>query len=104
VEELPAVLAKADGVVNTTPVGMARHPGSPVAEADLRADLWVADIVYRPAETPLVRAARAVGAPTLSGVGMSVFQAVAAFEVFTGRAADAEAMLAHAAELLRSGL
>jgi shikimate dehydrogenase len=51
-----------------------------------------------------VRAARAVGARTLSGVGMSVFQAVAAFEVFTGQAADADAMLAHSAELLRSGL
>lgn len=104
VEELSTVLATADGVVNTTPVGMARHPGSPVAVTDLRKDLWVADIVYRPAETALVRAAGAVGAQTLSGVGMSVFQAVAAFEVFTGRPADAEAMLAHSAELLRSGL
>ncbi len=104
VEELSAVLAKADGLVNTTPVGMARHPGLPIAAADLRKDLWVADIVYRPVETALVRAAQAVGAQTLSGVGMSVFQAVAAFEMFTGRAADAEAMLAHAAELLRSGL
>jgi shikimate dehydrogenase len=104
VEKLSTVLATADGVVNTTPVGMDGHPGSPVAAADLRKDLWLADIVYRPAETALVRAAQAVGAQTLSGVGMSVFQAVAAFEVFTGRAADAEAMLAHSDELLRSGL
>ena len=81
---------------------MAHHPGSPVADADLRADLWVADIVYRPADTALLSAARAVGAPTLHGGGMSVFQAVAAFEYFTGVTADAEAMLADSAELLRS--
>jgi len=102
--DLSTVLAKADGVVNTTPVGMAHQPGSPVPESDLRKDMWVADIVYRPVDTALLRAARGIGAPTLPGVGMSVYQAVAAFELFTGRPADAEAMLAHSAELLRSGL
>lgn len=100
--DLPAVLAKADGVVNATPLGMEHHPGSPVPGSALRPDLWVADIVYRPADTELLRAARAVGAPTLPGVGMSVYQAVAAFEIFTGRPADADAMLAHSDELLRS--
>jgi shikimate dehydrogenase len=102
-DELAALLADAEGVINTTPVGMAHHPGSPVAPSHLRKDLWVADIVYRPADTALLRAARAVGAATLPGVGMSVFQAVAAFEHFTGVPADADAMLAHSAELLRSG-
>ncbi|MEH1127103.1 shikimate dehydrogenase [Micromonospora sp. CPCC 206061] len=101
--ELTAALAEADGVVNTTPVGMAHHPGSPVPEADLRKDLWVADIVYRPFDTALLRAARAVGAPTLHGGGMNAYQAAVAFELFTGRAADAEAMRAHSAELLSSG-
>jgi shikimate dehydrogenase len=102
--DLSPVLAKADGVVNTTPVGMAHHPGSPVAESDLRTDMWVADIVYRPVDTALLRAARDIGAPTLHGGGMNAYQAVAAFELFTGRPADAEAMLAHSAQLLRSGL
>lgn len=103
-DDLPAALAKADGVVNTTPVGMAQHPGPAVPPAELRGDMWVADIVYRPVDTQLLRAARAVGAPTLHGGGMNAFQAVAAFELFTGRPADAEAMLAHSAELLHSGL
>jgi shikimate dehydrogenase len=103
VEELSAVLAKADGLVNATPVGMAHHPGSPVAESDLRADLWVADIVYRPVDTTLLRAARAVGAATLHGGGMNAYQAIAAFELFTGRPADTEAMLAHSTALLESG-
>ncbi len=101
--DLSAVLAKANGLVNATPVGMAHNPGSPVPEADLRADLWVADIVYRPVDTPLLRAARAIGAPTLHGGGMNVYQATAAFELFTGRPADAEAMLAHSTGLLEAG-
>jgi shikimate dehydrogenase len=102
-DDLSAVLAKADGVVNATPVGMAHHPGSPVPHTDLRKDLWVADIVYRPVDTALLRAARAIGAPTLHGGGMNAYQAVAAFELFTGRPADPEAMIAHSAELVRSG-
>jgi shikimate dehydrogenase len=101
--KLTAALAEADGVVNATPVGMAHHPGSPVPEADLREDMWVADIVYRPFDTALLRAARAVGASTLHGGGMNAYQAAVAFELFTGRVADAEAMRAHSAELLSSG-
>ncbi|WP_328475874.1 shikimate dehydrogenase [Actinoplanes sp. NBC_00393] len=98
-----ALLAAADGVINATPVGMAHHPGLPVAAADLRADLWVADLVYRPADTALLQAARAVGAATLPGAPMSVYQAVAAFELFTGVPADPGAMLADSASLLRAG-
>lgn len=103
VESTPALLTSAEGLVNATPVGMAHHPGSPVADADLRPDLWVADIVYRPTATALLRSARAVGARTLDGGGMAVFQAVAAFELFTGTAADVEAMLTDYADLLASG-
>lgn len=101
--DLPALLAVADGVVNTTPIGMSHHPGSPIPESDLRPDLWVADIVYRPTDTPLLLAAERVGAPTLNGGGMNVFQAVAAFEYFTGATADADALLADSAELLAAG-
>jgi shikimate dehydrogenase len=100
VDRLEARLAQAQGLINTTPVGMAHHPGSPVPDALLRADLWVADIVYRPLDTALLRAARAVGAQTLHGGGMNVFQAVEAFERFTGLSADADAMIADSAELL----
>jgi len=101
---LSEILARAEGVINTTPVGMAHHPGSPVAESDLREDLWVADVVYRPTDTELLRAARAVHARTLDGGGMNAFQAIAAFEYFTGVSADVDAMLADSAELLRSDL
>jgi shikimate dehydrogenase len=99
-EDLTTILATAQGVINATPVGMAQHPGSPVPDSALRPDLWVADIVYRPTDTALLRAARAVGAPTLDGSGMNTFQAVEAFEHFTGATADVDAMLRDSAELL----
>ena len=92
--DLAASLAAADGVVNATPVGMIGHPGLPLPEASLRPEMWVADIVYFPLETALLRAARVKGCRTLDGSGMVVFQAAAAFDIFTGLKADGERMLA----------
>lgn len=92
-------MAEADGMVNTTPLGMAKYPGMAVPAALLRSDLWVADIVYFPLETELLRTARARGCRTLSGGGMAVFQAVGAFELFTGLEPDAERMLRHFSEM-----
>ena len=77
-----------DGVVNATPVGMAKLPGSPFPAALLRPGMWVADIVYFPLETELLAAARAAGCRVLPGSGMAVYQAVRAFELFTGRRPD----------------
>ncbi|MDA0637191.1 shikimate dehydrogenase [Nonomuraea sp. MCN248] len=98
--DLPALLPDADGLVHATPTGMAEHPGMPLPAALLRPGLWVADIVYRPLETELLRRARALGCRTLDGGGMVVFQAAHAFHLFTGRKPDAERMLAHLTELV----
>ncbi|WP_034126937.1 shikimate dehydrogenase [Pseudomonas fluorescens] len=92
---LESAMAEADGLVNTTPMGMAKLPGTPVPAALLRAELWVAEIVYFPLETQLLRDARALGCRTLDGGNMAVFQAVKAFELFSGEVADADRMLAH---------
>lgn len=92
-------LREADGVVNATPVGTARYPGSAVPIAALHADLWVADVIYAPAETALLRAARALGCATLDGTRMLVIQAARAFELFTGCEADIARMLRHFHEL-----
>ena len=100
--ELPELLATADGLAHATPTGMAAHPGLPLAAELLRPDLWVAEIVYRPLETELLRAARAAGCPTLDGGGMVVFQAAEAFRLFTGITPDADRMLDHLAELAES--
>ena len=97
--DLPTALAEADGLVNTTPMGMAKLPGMPVPKSALRPALWVAEIVYFPLETELLREARALGCRTLDGGTMAVFQAVKAFELFSGRQADAERMMAHFAEM-----
>ncbi|MPY60001.1 shikimate dehydrogenase [Streptomyces spongiae] len=96
---LPRLLAGADGVVHATPTGMAAHPGVPFPAGLLRAGLWVAEVVYRPLETELLRTARAVGCATLDGGGMAVFQAADAFRLFTGREPDTAAMLADIGEL-----
>ncbi|WP_213875404.1 shikimate dehydrogenase [Pseudomonas sp. dw_358] len=93
--DLAETVGAADGLVNTTPMGMAKLPGMPVPKALLRKDLWIAEIVYFPLETELLREARALGARTLDGGTMAVFQAVKAFELFTGIEPDAERMTAH---------
>jgi shikimate dehydrogenase len=93
--DVDAAIREAGGVVNATPIGMAKYPGTPVPAERLRSSLWVADIVYFPAETQLLRAARDAGCRTLPGVGMAIFQAVKAFELITGTAPDAEEMARH---------
>ncbi|WP_223512807.1 shikimate dehydrogenase [Pseudomonas sp. GL-R-26] len=93
--ELPNAMAQADGLVNTTPMGMKKLPGMPVPVELLRAELWVAEIVYFPLETELLRNARALGCRTLDGGNMAVFQAVKAFELFSGVVPDAQRMLEH---------
>jgi shikimate dehydrogenase len=97
--DLAAAVAAADGVINATPVGMAKYPGLPLPTALLRPTLWVAEIVYFPIETELLRTARALGCRTLDGGGMAVFQAVEAFRLFTGIAPDAERMRRHFAAM-----
>ncbi|MCS3839999.1 shikimate dehydrogenase [Pseudomonas sp. JAI111] len=93
--DLPSTLGLADGLVNTTPMGMKKLPGMPVPVELLRSALWVAEIVYFPLETELLRNARALGCRTLDGGNMAVFQAVKAFELFSGVVPDAQRMLAH---------
>lgn len=88
-------LKAADGLVNTTPMGMTKYPGLPFARRLLAARHWVADIVYFPADTELLQVARGLGCRTMAGTGMAVYQAVKAFELFTGIAPDRERMIAH---------
>jgi shikimate dehydrogenase len=91
--DLPAALAGADGLINTTPVGMEKYPGLPLPVSLLHPALWVAEIIYFPIETALLRAARELGCRTLDGGGMAVFQAAEAFRLFTGVTPDAERMM-----------
>jgi shikimate dehydrogenase len=94
-------LADADGLIHATPTGMEGHrSGMPLDAELLHPGLWVAEIVYRPLETALLRHARALGCRTLDGGGMAVFQAADSFELFTGVQPDRERMLRHFADLV----
>ncbi len=93
----PGDVASVDVVVNTTAVGMAGGPAPdeiPLPVDGLRADHLVVDIVYQPRITPLLAAARSVGAETDGGVPMLIGQAALAFELWTGAAAPIAAMTA----------
>ena len=81
-------MAELDGLINATPIGMAGHPGLPISPALLRSAQWVAEVIYFPLETELLRTAQAAGCRCLDGGGMAVFQAVEAFRLFTGLAGD----------------
>jgi shikimate dehydrogenase len=93
-------LLSAEGLIHATPTGMAAHPGLPLSAGLLRPDLWVAEVVYFPLETELVSVARSLGSPVVDGGGMAVYQAVGAFELFTGVSPDADRMLAHFTSLV----
>jgi shikimate dehydrogenase len=88
ISDVPSVLAGVVGVVNATPMGMATDPLAPFDTSLLLPSQWVADIVYFPLETELLKSARARGCRTLDGSGMAVYQAAAAFEIFTGHPAN----------------
>jgi shikimate dehydrogenase len=77
-------LRGAVGLVNGTPIGMLPSRGTPVPDALLHADLWVADAVYSPLWTPLLNAAKAKGAQVMTGRALAINQAADAFELFTG--------------------
>lgn len=93
--DLASAMVDADGLVNTTPVGMSKLPGTPLPVELLHAALWVAEIIYFPLETELLRHARGLGCRTLDGGTMAVYQAVKAFELFSGQPADGDRMQAH---------
>ncbi|WP_202946097.1 shikimate dehydrogenase [Novosphingobium pentaromativorans] len=85
---------KVDGIVNTTPMGMAANPRSAIAPELIEARHWVADIVYFPIETEMLRIAKGKGCRVLDGSGMVIGQAALAFEIFTGEKADKKRMRA----------
>jgi shikimate dehydrogenase len=61
------------------------------------------DIVYSPLRTRLLREAEGVGATTIDGAWMLLFQGVAAFEIWTGRSAPVEVMNAPLRSALSDG-
>lgn len=86
--------AEADGLLNATPMGMAKFPGMPLPAAAIEPRHWVGDIVYFPLVTEFLAEARRKHCRVLDGSGMAVGQAADAFQIFTGRQPDRARMAA----------
>lgn len=97
------VVRGADLVVNATPLGMQPGDPSPVPAAWMRSGQIVADMIYRSEPTPIVAAARSIGATAVDGLGMLVAQGATALEIWCGEscgAASREVMRSTAEEAL----
>ena len=84
-DDLTAVLARAELLINTTTLGMERQPSLDLDVGLLPSDAIVADLVYAPLVTTLLEAARARGLRTADGLGMLLHQAVRGFKLWFGR-------------------
>jgi shikimate dehydrogenase len=90
-------------VVNATPLGMSGGDPLPVDPEALHGKQAVVDLVYHPADTPLLTAARAKGALAVNGLGMLLHQAARSFRLWTGQPAPVDAMRAAVTAALASG-
>jgi shikimate dehydrogenase len=84
-EERNALVADAALLVNATTLGMRHEPELTLDVGRLPADALVADLVYVPLQTPLIRAAKARGLRIADGLGMLLYQAVRGFALWFGR-------------------
>lgn len=87
-------------VVNATPLGMSGGDPLPVDPEALHGKQAVVDLVYHPADTPLLTAARSKGALAVNGLGMLLHQAARSFTLWTGQPAPIDAMRAAVASAL----
>lgn len=86
--------APVDLVLNATSLGLKADDASPLDETQfsLTQTGAVYDMIYRPAETVLLRAARTAGCRTANGLGMLLHQGAKAFEIWTGQPAPLDVM------------
>ncbi|MHB8841599.1 MAG: shikimate dehydrogenase [Candidatus Aquicultor sp.] len=91
-------------IVNATPVGM-KESGDllPVPLELINASHFVYDLIYTPLETALINGARHKGARAANGLGMLLYQAASAFEIWTGTSAPVEVMRQALIQGLKSG-
>ena len=83
-----------DLLLNATPIGLKESDPSPLDEKQfpLRQARAVYDMIYKPAETKLLAAAKAAGCKTSNGLGMLLHQGAKAFEIWTGKPAPIDVM------------
>jgi len=99
-----AALGSCDLLVNCTSLGSTgsgREKEVPVPVDLIRSTMLVYDVIYRPAETPLMKAARKRGAEVLGGLPMLVYQGAASLEMWTGQPAPVDVMFEAANRALK---
>jgi shikimate dehydrogenase len=90
---LKTELENADILINATSIGMHPDIESSLVPLDLlHSNLCVMDIIYNPLTTKMLRDAKSVGATTVSGLEMLIYQGAVAFEIWTNCPAPVEVM------------
>ena len=87
-------LGPVDLVLNATSIGLKEADDLPLDESSfsLNQTTAVYDMIYRPAETPLLKRARELDRRSANGLGMLLYQGAKALEIWTGRAAPIDVM------------
>ena len=85
VQDLQDSITKADLLVNATSVGMDGSSQPIPTSIVLPEKLLVADVIYQPFETPFLKWAKEQGNQSINGLGMLLYQAPEAFELWTGK-------------------
>lgn len=85
VQDLQDSITQADLLVNATSVGMDGSSQPIPTSIVLPEKLMVADVIYQPFETPFLKWARNQGNQSFNGLGMLLYQAAEAFELWTGK-------------------
>ncbi|MBA7647473.1 Shikimate dehydrogenase (NADP(+)) [subsurface metagenome] len=91
-EGLEKEIKEADILINATPVGIKPDDLPPIDPKLLHPNLLVYDLIYNPSKTRLLSEAEEIGAKTLNGMGMLLYQGALAFTIWTGREAPIEVM------------
>ncbi|MFH1825186.1 MAG: shikimate dehydrogenase [Candidatus Firestonebacteria bacterium] len=96
------IIGDIDILINTTSVGLYKNDKSLpthhqrvrglLSHKSLHSKLLVYDLIYNPVETPLMKEAKIVGAKTLNGLGMLLYQGALSWEIWTGKSAPVEIM------------
>ncbi len=94
-EELGTAIARSNILINGTRAGMSPLEDIlPIPAEFLHKDLAVADVVYNPKETLLLKKAKEAGCrAAVGGMGMLLWQGAAAFELFTGQEMPAQEVM-----------
>jgi shikimate dehydrogenase len=79
------MIADVEGLVNCTPLGMYQYPGNPIPNALVNDQQWGFDAVYTPLETEFLADARSKGLDIIRGSELMFYQALDAFEIWTGQ-------------------